>query len=111
MSKNTVHARIQLKNDTEINWNKSVNFIPLLGEVIIYSADDTHPFSRLKVGDGITNVINLPFIDANTINGIDINNIEAKKLQHTLTFGAGEYYVFDGSQDVTVPVFTGSYRE
>ena len=111
MSKQTVHTRIQLKNDTEANWNKAISFIPLQGEVIIYSADDTHPFSRIKVGDGVTTVIDLPFIDANTINGIDINNIEAKKLQHTLTFGAREYYVFDGSQDVTVPVFTGIYRE
>jgi hypothetical protein len=70
-----------LKNDTEVNWKKSVleseggtktsgtSFVPLLGELIIYSADDAHPFSRLKVGDGTTNVVALPFIDAGTING------------------------------------------
>ena len=28
-------------------------------------------------------------------------------LEHTLTFGAGGQYVFDGSQAVTVPVYTG----
>jgi len=69
MANNTIKTRIQLKNDTEANWNKAINFIPLKGEVIIYSADDTHPFSRLKVGDGNTTIINLPFIDANTLNG------------------------------------------
>ena len=68
----TIKTRIQLKNDTEENWNKAINFTPKKGEVIIYSADDTHPFSRLKVGDGNTTVINLPFIDAATLNGIKI---------------------------------------
>lgn len=72
---NTIKTRIQLKSDTEANWNKagpkgdSLGFIPLRGELIIYSADETHAFSRLKVGDGETNVVNLPFIDAGTLNG------------------------------------------
>lgn len=29
-------------------------------------------------------------------------------LPHKLTFGAGQQYVYDGSADVTVPVFTGT---
>jgi len=64
MATNTIKTRIQLKNDTEAHWNLAVNFVPKEGEVIIYSADDTHPFSRLKVGDGKTNVVSLPFISA-----------------------------------------------
>jgi len=74
---NTIKTRIQLKSDTETNWNKaapkngSTGFIPLAGELIIYSADNAHPFSRLKVGDGTTNVVNLPFIDAGTLNGTE----------------------------------------
>ena len=72
---NTFKTRVQLKSDTEANWNKagpkdgSAGFIPLLGELIVYTADDAHHFCRLKVGDGSTNVVNLPFIDAGTING------------------------------------------
>ena len=72
---NTFKTRVQLKSDTEANWNKagpkdgSTGFIPLLGELIVYTADDAHPFSRLKVGDGHTNVVSLPFIDAGTLNG------------------------------------------
>ena len=71
----TIKSRIQLKNDTEANWNKagpkdnSLGFIPLQGEVIIYSTDGTHPFSRLKIGHNDTVVSNLPFIDAGTVNG------------------------------------------
>lgn len=72
---NTIKTRIQLKSDTEANWNKagpkegSPGFVPLQGELIIYSADSNHTFSRLKVGDGSTNVVDLPFIDAGTLNG------------------------------------------
>ena len=81
-STKTLKTRVQLKSDTEVNWNKSVlvadggtkttagnSFVPLLGELIVYTADDAHPFCRLKVGDGNTNVVALPFIDAGTING------------------------------------------
>lgn len=32
----------------------------------------------------------------------------AQKVAHKLTFGAGGEYVFDGSEDVTVPIYTGS---
>lgn len=110
-SKNTIKTRIQLKNDTEVNWNKAVlpadnaqgtketgtSFVPLEGEVIIYSADDTHPFSRLKIGDGVTDVASLPFVNAGS----------ADRINHSLTFGNGTF-VFDGSADVTVPVYTGA---
>lgn len=74
-SNNTIKTRIRLKSDTEANWDKagprdgSAGFVPLAGELIVYSADATHPFSRLKVGDGSTNVVNLPFIDSGTLNG------------------------------------------
>ena len=74
-SNNTIKTRIQLKSDTEANWDKagpkegSNGFVPLSGELIVYTPDATHPFSRLKVGDGNTNVVSLPFIDSGTLNG------------------------------------------
>jgi len=70
MASNTIKTRIQLKNDTEAHWDLAKNFIPKQGEVIIYSTDDSHPFSRLKVGDGNTSVINLPFIGSHNINNV-----------------------------------------
>ena len=42
------NTRIQLKHDTETNWNKAVNFIPKAGEMIIYDADGTNPV-RIKI--------------------------------------------------------------
>jgi hypothetical protein len=39
---NTLRTRIQLKSDTENNWNIAGGrgFVPLLGEMIVYTADD-----------------------------------------------------------------------
>ena len=79
---NTIKTRIQLKSDTEANWNKagpkngSNGFVPLQGELIVYTADATHPFSRLKVGDGSTNVVSLPFIDSGTLNGTEVELVK-----------------------------------
>lgn len=69
MAEKTLKTRIKLKSDTQANWNNNPYFIPLQGEIIIYSPDNQHPYSRLKVGDGSSFVSNLPFIDAGTING------------------------------------------
>ena len=88
-SNNTIKTRIRLKSDTEANWNKagprdgSAGFVPLAGELIVYSADIAHPFSRLKVGDGTTNVVNLPFIDSGTLNG---NETEVVKVDTFANF-------------------------
>lgn len=70
----TIEARISHKIDTEENWNKAVNFIPLKGELIIYNIDASHPEHRFKIGDGITTVINLPF-RFNAINDTEIDEI------------------------------------
>ena len=57
----TLKTRVQLKHETEANWNKATNFIPLAGEVIIYEPDEYHTQQRVKIGDGITKVNDLAF--------------------------------------------------
>lgn len=74
MAGKTVKTRIQLKNDTEANWNKAINFIPLRGEPIIYLTDQAHPFFRIKIGDGVTAVAQLPFIGIETANTKEITD-------------------------------------
>ena len=97
---NTLKTRVQLKSDTEENWNKagpkegSAGFVPLLGELIVYTSDDAHPFSRLKVGDGNTNVVSLPFIDAGTING------ELLPESSVLTYIDHSLFPRDGTENV-----------
>lgn len=75
----TFNTRITHKIDIEANWMQAKNFTPLLGELIIYRAEkdgDAYPkndenqdirnyyitYPRIKIGDGKTNVNDLPFI-------------------------------------------------
>lgn len=62
MAENTIHSRIQLKNDTEAHWNQATNFTPKSGEIIVYNVDENHSSPRIKVGNGSTVVSSLPFI-------------------------------------------------
>lgn len=64
MAENTIKSRIQLKNDTEANWKKAVNFIPKKGEIIIYNIDESHDSPRIKIGDGAANVNDLVFLSS-----------------------------------------------
>ena len=74
-----MNTRVINKHDYEVNWIKATNFIPKRGELIIYDAefDDlgntvalpagrTEPifYARYKIGDGVTNVNNLPFANS-----------------------------------------------
>ena len=62
-----ISSRIQHKHDLEINWNKALNFIPKIGEIIVYDIDENYTYERIKIGDGKTTVINLPFITDNLV--------------------------------------------
>ena len=65
MSEQIFNTRIVHKHDTEANWNKAVNFIPKQSELIVYDSDENFDYERLKIGDGITLVTELPFVDEN----------------------------------------------
>ena len=74
MADKVFNGRIIHKNDIEENWKKAINFIPKKSELIIYNPDNTHAQARVKVGDGVTKVNDLPFtIDdvkqVTTVNG------------------------------------------
>lgn len=56
MANKTFQGRIVQKHDTEANWKKATNFIPLKGEIIIY--DD---LNKIKIGDGSTKINDLKF--------------------------------------------------
>lgn len=56
-----IKSRIQQKHDIEANWKLAVNFIPKQGEIIIYDIDDNYDYERFKIGDGVTNINDLPF--------------------------------------------------
>ena len=61
LSTKTLNTRVIQKHDTAENWAKAVSFIPKKGEIIIYDADSNNPQPRIKIGNGTTTVVNLPF--------------------------------------------------
>lgn len=65
MANQTFQGRLVQKHDTEANWKKATNFIPLKGEIILY--DDLR---KIKIGDGITKVNELEFIDSGSTTAI-----------------------------------------
>lgn len=56
-----IKTRIIHKHDTEANWKLATNFTPKQGEIIVYDKDNNYEYERFKIGDGVTNVNNLPF--------------------------------------------------
>ena len=75
----TLKTRVQLKHDIEENWLKATNFTPLNGEAIIYDADAAHDYPRAKIGDGVTNVNELPWFVGEAIDLEEFNRKLAKK--------------------------------
>ena len=70
----TINSRVQLKRDTTANWNNAIGFLPLAGELIVYTdyrtltkeidgEDVDIPVPGFKIGDGQTFVQDLPFTD------------------------------------------------
>ena len=90
MASNTLYVRSQQKSDTSQNWNLATNFIPFLGEIIYYT-----DLNMLKIGDGNTSVVNLPFLKV---------RVEDLNLA-TLKIGT---YSYNGTQDVNIPVYDGT---
>lgn len=63
MSNKVFNTRIQNKHGTEADWAQATNFTPLLGELIVYDVDENHSMQRIKIGDGVSNVNALPFVN------------------------------------------------
>lgn len=80
MPEKTLKTRIIHKHDVELNWNKATNFIPKQGEIIVYDIDSNHSYERIKIGDGVTNVNNLPFV-ISTLTNDEIDAICGSTIQ------------------------------
>ena len=64
----TVNTRIQVKRDTTENWNKIRGFIPLPGEVIVYTDYETKTYTVQEYGETVTKTVNIPNIKIGTGN-------------------------------------------
>ena len=87
MADNTIKIRIKNKIDTAENWGAKTTFIPLNGEVIVYS-----DLNKIKIGNGVTLLANLPFMQAEDNTKVNISQGSAK---------AGQFLVVGSDGNVT----------
>ena len=64
----TINTRIQLKRDTTENWNNAKGFIPLPGEVIVYTDYETKTYTVEEYGEIVTKTAQIPNIKIGTGN-------------------------------------------
>lgn len=64
----TVNTRIQLKRDTTDNWNNARGFIPMAGEVIVYTDYETKTYTVEEYGETVTKTVEIPNIKIGTGN-------------------------------------------
>lgn len=60
-----IKSNAVVKVDTEENWNKAVNYIPDTFTILVYTYDSESP--KVKIGDGIHRVKDLPFLSNRTV--------------------------------------------
>lgn len=74
MASTKLKGRLIPKHDVAANWAKATNFVPYKGELITYDSDENNLYPRQKIGDGVTNVNLLPFVDAELTQKTDLLN-------------------------------------
>ena len=107
------YSRIIHKHDIETNWNTAANnsnFIPKQGEIIVYDKDSNYNYERIKIGDGVTNVANLPFIlDSIDTDGDGIVDNAEKVNGHTVLSNVPANAIFT-DEKVKQQAMTGTLK-
>lgn len=106
IEKNKQDKKIHVKKTNE--WYELNSTIPADGEILIFSDHSTTTNENgdrvyvpdIKIGDGVHTIEQLAFISSGKVQ----TAIIAERLKHSLTIGE---YIFDGSENVEIPVYTG----
>lgn len=109
----TINTRIQLKRDTTANWNAARGFVPMAGEVIIYTDYSSYQkevngriktilIPGIKIGDGGAYVQDLPFVDEDLRDTLmdHINNMDLHVTLGEKTFWNNKINVDDAYEAV-----------
>ena len=64
----TINGRIQLKRDTTEHWNQARGFVPMPGEVIVYTDYETKTYTIEEYGETVTKTVQIPNIKIGTGN-------------------------------------------
>ena len=75
-----LNTRIQLKRDTTEHWNQAIGFIPLPGEVIVYTDYETKTYTVEEYGETVTKTVEIPNIKIGTGNAYvqDLSFVDEK---------------------------------
>lgn len=88
MNNKSINARMQQKIDTYENWSKATNFIPLKGELIIYTTDENGNEKigfKVGTGDETKNVHQLDFISFSEAAAIAEGIVRYDLIQENIT--------------------------
>ena len=80
MANTNIKARVIHKHGVQANWEKATDFIPMKGEIVIYDTDETYAYERIKIGDGVTEINQLPF-NIDTITDTEIDEVCGATIQ------------------------------
>lgn len=86
-----INARLMCNVNTEAAWELVEDtFIPLAGELVIYSADADHDYERVKVGDGVKTLAALKWFDYKAFGDLPIK-VTQKTYENDQTGTAGAF--------------------
>ena len=90
-------VRQQQKTDKQENWNTAgeKGFIPKKGEIIVYQEGESSTNSKIKIGDGATNINDLSFLSSggSPASSVSWEDIEDKP---DISKGTGQYSIVEG---------------
>lgn len=103
-----INAKVIHKCETEANWELS-SYIPAEGEVVTYKIDENYDYERMKLGDGIHTVKDLPFVNDDILKLV--RNVATDALTYELA-ADGTYAICTGLNDTeeTVVIVANTYN-
>lgn len=108
-------ARLQQKHGTTEDWNKAENFVPKVGEIVVYDKYDKQGNQvadevKMKIGDGVANVKDLPFFGGTANVSIEDLPLSTGSGKNSIQFGEakanGDYSLAGGtiSKDIITDI-------
>ena len=92
------------KHETEQDWLQS-NYVPSLGEKVLYDPDFYYSFTRVKYGDGIHTVKELPF-SVEQVDWLEENSTTTRYVKHKPTYS----YIVDEDGVLCLETFTAGIK-
>ena len=103
-------SRVVHKHDIEENWLKAVNFIPKQAEIVVYDRDNNHDYERFKIGDGVTNVNELPFSSESVQSDYTENDETSKAFIKNRPFGDFGEDIYSASSKIDYTDFNSNFN-